>query len=108
MRVPLARAAVTRSFLLAMCLLALVLELSPASAIGARSVPQPKPSPIAAVIQVTIVSASRAAEIVRDLYPNVRVRVDAHANAIVVMGSPDDVQAARTVVSGIDVKNPST
>lgn len=90
-----------------LCAWAFLLGLLPTNALGARALPQPKPTPIASVIQVTIVSAQRAADVVRDLFPNVRVRVDAHANAIVVMGPPDDVQAARTVVSGIDVKNPS-
>ena len=76
---------------------------------GARgAAPQPKPSPIAAVIQVTVIPAARAAAVVRGLFPNVSVRVDSHANAIVIYGSPDDVQAARSVVSGIDVRNPST
>lgn len=108
MRVVLSRAVVWRSPLIALCLLALVVAVFPASAFGARATPQPKPSPIAAVIQVTIVSADRAAAVVRELFPNVRVRVDGRANAIVVMGPPDDVQSARSVISGIDVKNPST
>ena len=107
MRVLSSRVAILRSPLIVLCLFALVVALLPTSAIGARAVPQPKPSPIAAVIQVTIISAERAAETVRALFPNVRVRVDGHSNAIVVMGSPDDVQSARTIISGIDVKNPS-
>jgi type II secretory pathway component GspD/PulD (secretin) len=79
----------------------------PTDALGARIAPQPEPSPIAAVIQVTIIPAQRAASVVHELFPHVRVHVDGHANAIVVMGTPDDVQSARTVVSGIDVKNPT-
>jgi general secretion pathway protein D len=69
--------------------------------------PQPKPSPIAAVIQVTVIPATRAASVVHQLFPNIRVQVDEHANAIVVYGSPDEIQSARSVVTGIDVKNPT-
>ena len=108
MRAISSRAALLRTPLIVLCLLALVVGLIPAGAVSARaSTTQPKPSPIAQVIQVSIVSASRAADVVRDLFPNVRVRVDGRANAIVVMGPPDDVNEARTVVSGIDVKNPA-
>ncbi len=78
----------------------------PSGAFGAA--PLPKPSPVAAVIQVNVISASRASAIVHQLYPHVRVRVDTHANAIVVLGNPNDVDSIRSVVQGIDVKNPTT
>ena len=80
----------------------------PTGASGALPLPQPKPSPVAAVIQVTIIPASRAANVVHELFPHVNVRVDSHANAVVIYGPPDDVQSARSVITGIDVKNPET
>jgi len=73
----------------------------PTSAIGARSLePEAKPSPIAAVIQVNVIPAARAASVVHELFPSIHVRVDDRANAVVVYGSPDEVQA-RSVVSAI-------
>ena len=42
------------------------------------------------------------------LFPRARIRVDAHANAVLVIASPDDVQQMRTVIQGIDVRNPQT
>ncbi|MHB8147569.1 MAG: DUF6531 domain-containing protein [Vulcanimicrobiaceae bacterium] len=72
-----------------------------------RAPRRPNPSPIAAVVQVTVIPVARAAAIVRELFPHVRVRTDGHANALVVVGSPEDVQSVRTVVSGVDVKNPT-
>lgn len=68
----------------------------------------PTPAPQAAVINVTVISAQRAAETLRTLFPRARIRVDAHANAVVVIASPDDLQQMRTVIQGIDVRNPQT
>jgi type II secretory pathway component GspD/PulD (secretin) len=84
---------------------------SPASLVAsARPVPRlsPTPQPQAAVINVTVINAERAAATLRALFPNARIRVDRHANAVVVVASPDDVQQMRTVIQGIDVKNPQT
>jgi general secretion pathway protein D len=50
---------------------------------------------------------ARAVATVRELFPRVQVHADANANAIVVIGSPDDVQTVRTVISGLDVRNPT-
>jgi len=79
----------------------------PTSAIGARRVPAPAVAPITSVIQVQTISADRAASVLRSLYPQARIRTDAHANAVIVVASPDDVQAMRTVLQGIDVRNPT-
>jgi len=95
-----------RAHIIALLILAIAVGLFPTSAAGARA-PSPKPSPVAAVIQVTVIPVARAAAIVRELFPHVRVRTDGHANALVVVGSPEDVQSVRTVVSGVDVKNPT-
>ncbi len=95
-----------RAHLCALFVTALVVGALPTYASSHLS-PVPQPSPIAAVIQVTVIPATRAASVVRQLYPKLHVQVDAHANAIVVMGSPDDVQESRAVVSGIDVKDPT-
>lgn len=80
-----------RAHIIALLILAIAVGLFPTSAAGARGTPTPKPSPIAAVIQVTVIPVARAAAIVRELFPHVRVRTDGHANALVVVGSPEDV-----------------
>jgi type II secretory pathway component GspD/PulD (secretin) len=59
------------------------------------------------VIPVTVISVERAATIVRTLYPSVNVRTDGNANAIIVVASPDDAAAIRTIVQQLDIKNPT-
>ena len=60
-----------------------------------------------AVVPLTIVTAARAAQVVRSLYPRLAVRPDAAANAIVLAGSAADIQGARTILSGLDVRDAS-
>ncbi|MBC5805713.1 MAG: hypothetical protein GIW96_05780, partial [Candidatus Eremiobacteraeota bacterium] len=69
--------------------------------------PAPIKTPFpAAVLGVTTIKANEAANVLHSLYPKARIRVDRNANAIIVVASPDDVNAMRTILSGIDVKNP--
>lgn len=68
----------------------------------------PTPQPQAAVIDVSLISASRAASLLRTLFPRARVEVDSSANAVLVVAPPDDVQQMRAVVQGIDVRNPES
>jgi general secretion pathway protein D len=56
---------------------------------------------------VQIIGASRAAAVLRALYPRARITVENGANALVVVASPDDVAGMRTVLQGIDVRNPT-
>ncbi len=72
-----------RAHIIALLILAIAVGLFPTSAAGARA-PRPKPSTIAAVVQVTVIPVARAAAIVRELFPHVRVRTEGHANALVV------------------------
>lgn len=89
-------------------LASLVVALLSSPALGARrSAPQPRPSPVAAVLQVQVIPVERAAQMVRTLYPNAHIRVDSHANALVVVAPQTDIDAMRTIVQGIDVKNPT-
>ncbi len=60
------------------------------------------------VIPLSVVSAKRVAAIVRPLFPQASIREDARANALIVLAPPADIQAMRTVVQGIDVRDPST
>jgi type II secretory pathway component GspD/PulD (secretin) len=60
------------------------------------------------VVPLTVVSAKRAAAIVRPLFPQASIREDTHANALIVLAPPVDIQALRSVVQGIDVRDPST
>lgn len=72
----------------------------------ARPTPSPTPNaPI--VINLSVISAARAAAILRAIYPDARVDVDTRANAVIVVASGYDEQGMRTIASGIDVKNPT-
>ncbi|HEY0396340.1 MAG TPA: secretin N-terminal domain-containing protein [Candidatus Elarobacter sp.] len=74
---------------------------------AAHAAPHASPSPQApSVLQVQIIGAPRAAEVLRGLFPRARVRVDRPANALVVIAPPDDVAAMRAVLQGIDVRGP--
>nr|MDQ6944312.1 hypothetical protein [Candidatus Eremiobacteraeota bacterium] len=57
------------------------------------------------VVPLAIVRAGRAADMVRQLFPRLSVRVDAPANALVLAGAQNDIQAARTVIGGLDVRD---
>ena len=57
------------------------------------------------VVPLSIVRAGRAADMVRQLFPRLSVRVDAPANALVLAGAQNDIQAARTVIGGLDVRD---
>lgn len=63
--------------------------------------------PQPAVLAVQVISAGRAAAVMRALYPRARITVDAGANALVVVAAPEDVAGMRTVLQGIDVRNPT-
>ncbi|MDB5028122.1 MAG: hypothetical protein JWO66_1811, partial [Candidatus Eremiobacteraeota bacterium] len=71
---------------------------------GAQQRPKPTPPPLPAVLQVQIIVAARAAEVLRGLFPRDRISVDRAANAIVVVAPPEDVAAMRAVLQGIDVR----
>ena len=68
--------------------------------------PTPTPNP-PIVIGFQIIPAQRAAEILRSVYPNARITVDPHANAVIVVASGYAEQGMRTIASGIDTKNPT-
>jgi type II secretory pathway component GspD/PulD (secretin) len=85
-------------------LLTLVASALPPSARAAPRAPAPTPAP--SVLQVQIIGAQRAAEVLRGLFPRDRISVDRAANAIVVVAPPDDVAAMRAVLLGIDVRGP--
>jgi type II secretory pathway component GspD/PulD (secretin) len=59
------------------------------------------------VIPLAVVPAKRAAAMVRPLFPQASLREDEHANALIVIAAPADVQAIRAVLQGIDVRDPS-
>jgi len=64
-----------------------------------------EPSPN--VITVTLIPVDRAVAIVHTLYPNVSVRADKNANAVIVVADPQDLNSIRTVLQGLDIHNPS-
>ncbi|MBV8118234.1 MAG: hypothetical protein JOZ01_09660 [Candidatus Eremiobacteraeota bacterium] len=57
------------------------------------------------VVPLAIVSAARAAQVVGALYPRLSVKPNAAANALVLSGSDVDIQSARTVIQGLDVRD---
>jgi type II secretory pathway component GspD/PulD (secretin) len=57
------------------------------------------------VVPLAIVRAGRAATLVRQLYPRLAVRVDPAANALILAGAQNDIQSARTVIAGLDVRD---
>ena len=59
------------------------------------------------VLPLSVVSVARAAAQLRALFPQASIREDVRSNALVVIAPPNDVQAMRTVLQGIDVKNPT-
>ena len=98
---------ISHASIVALLAVASLTALLPAGVAGARPLPTPTPSPVPAVIQVQVMPVARAVATVRELFPRVQVHADASANAIVVIGAPDDVQTVRTVISGLDVRNPT-
>lgn len=60
-----------------------------------------------AVINLTVINAARAANILRGIYPGAAISVDPAANAVIVIAPPDEVSAMRTVITGIDIKSPA-
>jgi type II secretory pathway component GspD/PulD (secretin) len=101
------RSFISHASIVALLAVASLTALVPAGAAGTRALPTPTPSPVPAVIQVQVMPVARAVATVRELFPRVQVHADANANAIVVIGSPDDVQTVRTVIAGLDVRNPT-
>lgn len=79
-----------------------------ASASGRHAAPTQSPTPNPpVVISFQIIPAARGAEILRSIYPNARITIDAHANAVVAVAPGYEEQGMRTIASGIDVKNPT-
>ncbi|HTV72819.1 MAG TPA: secretin N-terminal domain-containing protein [Candidatus Acidoferrales bacterium] len=81
--------------------------LSPAVPVAAaKTNPTPTPNePI--VIDLQVIPASRAAAILRSIYPNASITVDPHANAVIVVAPGYQEEGVHTIVSGIDIKNPT-
>jgi general secretion pathway protein D len=85
-----------------------IVAVPPAYGANGRTRPQPTPTPNApVVIAFQLISANRAAGILRSVYPNARITVDGHANALIVVAPGFDEQGMRTIASGIDTKDPT-
>jgi type II secretory pathway component GspD/PulD (secretin) len=59
------------------------------------------------VVSLHEVRAERAAAIIRGFYPGLRIRTDANANAVIAVAPPDEADAIRTILQGLDVRDPS-
>jgi type II secretory pathway component GspD/PulD (secretin) len=75
----------------------LLLSLAPLRALAAD---------VPGVISVTQISATRAAQVIRDLYPHANVRIDRSANAVIVVASERDLAVMRALLTQLDVKSP--
>ena len=85
----------------------IVAAVSTAGTVAKIAAPQPKQTAFPpTVIGVSIIDAARAASLLHSIYPNASVRVDRHANALIVAAPADQLTAMRTIVTGIDVKSP--
>ncbi|HZZ00781.1 MAG TPA: secretin N-terminal domain-containing protein [Candidatus Baltobacteraceae bacterium] len=71
---------------------------------GPIATPTPNPP---AVLSFQIIKASRAAAILQSIYPSAEIRVDSHANAVIVVAPGYEEEGMRTIATGIDVKNPT-
>jgi|SRR5579883_1185949 len=90
------------------CVCLFIAMVPPTASARPHATPTPSPTPNPpVVIGFQIISAARAAMILRSVYPNARITVDSHANAVIVVASGYDEQGMRTIASGIDVKNPT-
>jgi type II secretory pathway component GspD/PulD (secretin) len=56
---------------------------------------------------MTMVPAARAAKVLRQLFPRLSVGEGGSNNTLVLVGSDSDIAAARTVVQGLDVRDPT-
>jgi len=83
----------------ALCIAAQLLGM-PAHAASA-----PPLEPVALPLQ--IVSASKAAQALRRLFPRDRIAADTDSNAVIVRGPQSDIDAMRQIVTALDVKNPA-
>ncbi|MGD1066956.1 MAG: secretin N-terminal domain-containing protein, partial [Vulcanimicrobiaceae bacterium] len=59
-----------------------------------------------AVLPLIVISAKRAAGQLHALFPQAAIRADDRANALVVIAPAADVQSMRTVLQGLDVRDP--
>jgi type II secretory pathway component GspD/PulD (secretin) len=92
----------------ALCVALLQPAVSAPSHAHATPTPTPSPTPNPpVVINFQLIPARRAAEILASVYPNARITVDPHANAVIVVAPGYEEQGMRTIASGIDTKNPT-
>jgi type II secretory pathway component GspD/PulD (secretin) len=60
-----------------------------------------------AVVPLTLVPAARAERVLRGLFPRLSVAEGGSGNTLVLEGPDGDIQAARAVVQGLDVRDPT-
>ena len=57
------------------------------------------------VVPLAVIPSRRAVQVVRNIFPRLTVREDNGANALVLIGPPSDIQNARAVIQGLDVRD---
>ena len=71
-----------------------------------KETPAPASS-ASAVVGLTNVSVETAQALVSKLYPRVSTTINRAINSLIVLGTPPDVQAIRSVIASIDVPSPT-
>ncbi|MEA2688489.1 MAG: hypothetical protein QOD51_1096, partial [Candidatus Eremiobacteraeota bacterium] len=84
-----------------------VYDVERSASTGATSVAGATSAAVPIVLPLTVVPAKRAAAMLRPLFPSVSLSEDGRSNALVAVGPPNDVQAMRAVLQGIDVRSPA-
>ena len=79
-----------------------LLLLVPALGVGAAS-----SRVMVTVLPVSVISPIRAAHVLHTLFPNVAIRVDSQAHAVIVTAASEVTEQMRSVLSGIDVRDPT-
>lgn len=69
------------------------------------SSPTPKLDP--SVLAVTTIPVERAAVVLARLYRHARISIDRSAHVLIVIASTDDIVGMRSVLSGIDIADPT-
>jgi general secretion pathway protein D len=73
---------------------------SPASAAPAVQI-------VPTVLNVSTIPVDRAYSVLHELFPRAHITADRAANALIAVATPDDIGAMRSVLTGIDVQDPT-
>lgn len=103
--------AISRRILAAIGIVGVLASLafgSPSVAAGRyRATATPAPTSAPEVIPIAVMSLDRAATVLRSLYPRAHIEIDRASNALVLFAPPEQLSAMRSIIQGLDVRNPT-